>query len=323
MAIHYVVPGLFGPFPQRESVSGAGRFPAVEMLLARADVDGAPFGLSATLFELFSAFPPTSRANLPTAPYGYLADSKQIPEGYLMHADPVFLRPDQDRLLLFDTERVGLTLEDAVHYANAFNAHFKSDGLTLLTPAANRWYLHWARAPEATTKPLSDVIGRNIDLFLPEGEEGPYLRQVMNETQMLFHALGVSHQRESEGKVPVSGLWFSGGGLLNERGRHGFAELDADNDPVCEGLWQYSEQVEGHDRLCVNKSLLRAVVDADISEWCSALSLFDQTLENSVNSNETIYLYACDGSVYRWNPKMVHKFWRRRKPMLKYLQQEI
>lgn len=321
MTAHIVVPGLFGPFPQREDTSGIARFAHIEKVLSRAEKHGAPFGFSETLFSLFSVPFAASGSNIPTAPYTLSADSGEVEEGYVMHADPVYLRPDQDRLLLFEASELAITDEDAQHFVTAFNAHFKSDGLTLQAPHPQRWYLHWAKAPDASTKPLSDVVRRNIDLFLPQGEDAAYLRQVMNETQMLFHALGINHQRASENKPPISGVWLSGGGMLPGLGKHDFSSIDAD-DVLCKGLQLNSTQVGSAESLWVVKDVWQKVLQADLTGWQQALEKFDQHLSDYIHNNETFYLYACDGASYCWQPAMSRKFWRRAKPMSEYVQQE-
>ena len=40
-------------------------------------------------------------------------DAGEVPPGWVMHADPVHLRPDQDRLLLFDAPSMAITRREA------------------------------------------------------------------------------------------------------------------------------------------------------------------------------------------------------------------
>ena len=50
------------------------------------------------------------------------------------HADPVHLRPDRDRLILFDSRNLGITHEEAGALVGLFNGHFAADGMRLQAP---------------------------------------------------------------------------------------------------------------------------------------------------------------------------------------------
>jgi len=209
--IHLLVPGLLGPFPRFAEVGEVPRLPALETLLARGERGPGGASVAEVAFELFAVdADPAATAALCHAADSGGAEASRV----LLHAHPVHLRPDHDRLLAFDFHDRPIRVEEAAAFVDAFNRHFAEDGLELLAPHPGRWYLAVERLPRVRLHPLSDILGRNIDLFLPEGEEARTWRALLNEVQMLFHGLPVNAEREARGLWPVNGLWFSGAGRL-------------------------------------------------------------------------------------------------------------
>lgn len=66
----------------------------------------------------------------------------------------------------------------------------------------------------AKTVPTSAVIGSSIDPHLPSGKDAQMMIRYMHEWQMVLHSLPFNLERQSQGLVPVSGLWLWGGGEL-------------------------------------------------------------------------------------------------------------
>ncbi|BAN69478.1 hypothetical protein [endosymbiont of unidentified scaly snail isolate Monju] len=209
--IHLLVPGLLGPFPRFAEAGEAPRLPALETLLARGERGPGGGSIAEVAFALFGvdADPAATAALCHAADAGGVEASR-----VLLHAHPVHLVPDQDRLLALDFHDHSLSAEETAAFVEAFNRHFVEDGLELLAPHPDRWYLAVEQEPRARFHPLADILGRNIDHFLPEGEQARYWRALLNEVQMLFHGLPVNAEREARGLWPVNGLWFSGAGRL-------------------------------------------------------------------------------------------------------------
>jgi hypothetical protein len=307
---HLVVPGLLDPLPERGGELR--RFPNLELLLARGDEQAAPAGYAQTLFSLFG-MPCPDDSDPPTASVCYHAEPgvMPLPDAFLLHADPVHLRPDQDRLLAFDFQHQALTEAEAAQCAQAFNTHFAADGLRLLTPHAQRWYLAATVPPRLRTRPLHDVLGRNVDLFLPEGPDALTWRGWMNELQMLFHALPLNPAREAQGLWPVSGLWFSGGGRLPARRGEGFADYNG-GCLLADGLQRLSP-ARHHAGLRVEHAPGRAVVDASPGDWSHAVSQLDNLLGGYLAG--ACWLHTCDGRAWYWKPGMRRRLWKRVVPL--------
>ena len=187
-----VVPGLLGPFPRDgEPLPDP---PVLLRLLRNAKVmPGAPDPVA----WLCNRFGITREweCDWPLAPLLAELELEEAGQDYWLRADPVHLRADRSRLVLFGPEVLAIHQEEADALAESFNALYQPDGLQLYTPTPNRWYLRLAHAPSLSTTPLPDVIGRDIDRHLPRGEDAAPWHARLNEIQMLFHAHAVNERR--------------------------------------------------------------------------------------------------------------------------------
>ena len=206
-----VVPGLWGPAGDPTVAVEA---PALTTVLARADTAPvAASGLEAVLFALFDQAP-TEDADLPIAAVTRVLDLGVIDKGWWLRADPVYLQPDRDRLLLSDNELLQLTQAEADQLVAEILQTFGADGWVLKAARPGRWYLKPPRAPRLQTTPLADVVGHDIHPFLPRGKDGKHWHTVLNEVQILLHTAAANTAREARGQLPVNSLWFWGGGRL-------------------------------------------------------------------------------------------------------------
>lgn len=206
---------LINNLPERTS-------PALETLLARGETVTRNAGIhnvnentsDALLCKLFGV---AKQQDYPTAAICAARDGIAVGDGYWLHATPVYLQPDRSRVLLADVPN-DVTFEENRALADALNAHFAQDGLTFHA-AHHHIYLNAKMragiAPGLTTTPLEQVVGRNIDTYLPQGDG--WLR-IFNEAQMILHAHPVNELREVLGALPVNSLWFWGGGILPNTG---------------------------------------------------------------------------------------------------------
>lgn len=210
-----VIPGLLGPFPGTgtEALSA----PAVPGLLGllkaarvepRADAD-----LDAWLCQRFGIVREED-GDWPVAPLEAALELGDAGPCYWLRADPVHLRADRSRLVLFGPEPLAIRQDEADALAASFNALYQPDGLRLFTPCPQRWYLQVAESPRLATRPLAEVIGRDIDRQLPRGEDASHWHARLNEIQMLFHAHAVNEQRAAGGRPTINSLWLWGGGRM-------------------------------------------------------------------------------------------------------------
>jgi hypothetical protein len=327
--IDLLIPGLFGPVPVPPADLPA--TPALGRLLGRADRAGvSASGPVQALLERFGIALDPSR-DPPSAPFCQLADQPDADTtGYVLHADPVHLRPDRDRLLLFDASHLAIRGRESDALIGLFNRHFAEDGLRLEPGASDRWYLSVEQRPGIRTIPLSEAIGRDVRPLMPAGPDARSWARTLNEAQMLFHHAETNRVREQEGRPTINGLWVWGGGSLNEfQPESDYARVFG-QDALASGLAAAAglraralpEDAGGlvDDRgegavLALLDGLWRPVLDADGPSWVDALGRLELWLRPLVEGGRLagarLRIYPCDGACYGISRRGLRRFWRR------------
>ncbi len=365
-----LIPGLFGPVPVPPG--GVPPTPVLSRLLGRADrlavsdrplaigplhkadrppaVDG-PAGADRllgagtldpcrTLFHLFG-YAPAPERDCPSAPYCWLADRQtddpgMVPDTYVLHADPVHLRPDRDRLVLFAGSDFAPDRAEADVLVALFNQHLGAEGLRLEAPTPGRWYLLSEQAPELVTQPLAAVLGRPIAGQLPQGPEARRWARLLNEVQMLFHHSEVNQRREAAGMPTLNGLWPWGGGQLlpPPPGQIGYARVFS-ADPLARGLARARGipsasppadlgAVLDEDILVHWSGLWEAALAADGPAWLASLTALEQWLSGRTGStarggatgwvspilSHNLDLYPANGERFHYRAHHRYRFWR-------------
>jgi len=318
----------FGVLPER--------LPALETLLSRADYHrSGQAGLEARLFALFDV-PTEAGQDLPVASVTYTADTGRLPAGACLRADPVHLVPDRDQLVLLDSAALALQTAESQRLIAELNAVYAEDGWRFEAPCAQRWYLHLPEMPRLRTQPLADVSGQPIGRQLPRGEQGKAWHGIMNEIQMLLHTSSVNLQREAEGQLTVSSLWFWGGGevpspasqrwtqvLSSEPVAAGLARLGGvAHGPLPETAQQWLSQAEQTgEHLLVLMHLDTALKQQGGEAWWAALQDVERQwvvpLLTALRSKQIDSLQLDDGAgaVYQLTRRGLRRWWRRRVPL--------
>jgi hypothetical protein len=334
--VKLLLPGLFGPMPDIFSSGVAVSVPTLERVLARADrgpVAGRDY--LSTLYALFG-HAESAEADLPEGAVRYLAEGGAVDQSCFMRADPVHLHPDRDRLLLFDSGHLAIRQEEAERIAAEFNRHFSEDGMQLLTPHPERWYLRLAQCPALRTASLSQVVGHHVESFLPTGQDARIWRQRLNEAQMLLFQSPVNRQREEAGSLTINAVWLSGSGKLPRLSAGASFEVMA-NELNALGLAQIAgltiTPMPGADAdiwsadgtcLMVWMDLLAPVLHGDPFAWVEAMHAMEIRLQGLVEALRSrgqgcLELLPCNGEVFAVTPWMLRRFWRRSKKMPDYL----
>jgi hypothetical protein len=245
----------------------------------------------------------------------------------------VHLQPDGDGLLLFDSAHLALSLDEARQLAALVREHFSDRGWQLELYNPQRWYLSLQQKPDLQTSPLTEVIGRNIKRFLPQGGEAMQWHAILNELQMLLHSSKVNMLREGRGELSINGLWPHAGGHCQAIQQANYGEVVGD-DPLLGGIAQAagiesralpqdsSELGSISERLLVvYNQIQRSLLDADAYGWVESVESFNAWLEpllRAVRSNRLAYIniYPCNGNLYQVEAKSMRRFWRRSKPLL-------
>lgn len=314
MIRHLFVPGLLGPLdgPAREQLPS---LPHIETVLARADRLSEPVGYADALFALFGVTG-SPRQDLPTAAVSLLADTGEAATGFVLHADPLHLVPDRDHVLAFRLDDDPLDDAECDELIRVFNSHYLADGLRLCAGRSGRFFLTCEQEASIQTHPLSKIIGRNLDPWLPHGEDSRWWRGLLNETQMLCHSLAFNQRREQTGRATLGGLWFSGCGRLPSVNKTPVARVIGDCS-LARGLLALSAG-SGEDELMVERGFEEALQRVDSSALLREIGRLEQRLPEILRDSDELHLHPCTGVAYRWHAGAARRWWRRRRRLATY-----
>lgn len=341
-ALHVVIPGLLGPWLQN-SIPGPAQaeLRTLARLCSRAAVvRTAERDFAATLCKRFALTAAQSR-DLPLAALTYLGDGGvRDDSSFFLRADPVHLRAGLRQVLLFDARTLELSTDEADSLSADFNKTFAGDGLALEVLHTSRWYLRLPQPAHIATYALFEVIGKDISRYLPYGAAGAYWNKLVTEIQMLFYHSEVNTQRQAANALPVNSLWFWGGGALPSAVQCGFDAIYAD-DILCRGLarcagaavsavpadaadWRDAAAQDTNGLLVLTQSCFDAL-DNEPERWLEHLRcLQNDWLEGLLDAlNEKalhqLYIYPCDGRIFRLDRSSLRRFWRRITPLSQHL----
>lgn len=216
-----------------------GRLPALERLMSRSRVqESVPTAMVAALCALWGVPLPYP----PVAPLTHLADSGETDDGWWLRADPVHLRADQDRLLLFGPALLDIEPAEAEALVAELNSFYCDQHWRFHAPVADRWYLRLSQPASLQTEPLEQVIGHDVRHYLPSGLDDAHWLRTLTEMQMLLHGSAVNQTRESAGIATINSLWLWGAGTLPYVTPNQWARVWAD-EPLARGLAQSSGAV--------------------------------------------------------------------------------
>ncbi len=207
MHCRLLIPDAFPADPAFAGPLARPRFSHLETLMAR----GRRHALEWESPEqwLLEAFSVERQIDWPSAPFALLGDGGEPGEAFWVHAAPVHLRADRDRVLLADASLLDIDMNEARSFTDALNAHF-APGVRFEPVTPDRWYATLASPPAEPTRALSSVIGRAVET----GSASIGWHALMNEIQMLLHAYPANEAREARGLPAVTGVWLWGGGRL-------------------------------------------------------------------------------------------------------------
>ncbi|MSQ52165.1 MAG: hypothetical protein EXR28_09770 [Betaproteobacteria bacterium] len=330
-----VIPGIL----TRDSILidklGSFKSPALQRLIAKGRQDSCSWrGIDAWLLESFQV---DRQNDWPSAPFALLGDGESPGEDCWVHADPVSLRADRDRLLLMDSARLHIQADEARAIGETFTAHFGEE-LELRVAAPDRWYARLAAPPEGETAPLASVAGGQVE----PGQGAMGWHSLMNEMQMLLHEHPVNEARETRGEAPINGVWLWGAGRLAEVNT-GFQSLAAAR-PLARGLarhagiawlaptdnaaqWLAGLSAEGV-HVCVHDELQKAVMHGDCAQWLDALTRLERDwiacLHDALESGRIDMLTLKLGGASRLVSfeairRDLRRFWRRPKSLARTL----
>ncbi|MBI5611734.1 MAG: hypothetical protein HY942_01480 [Gammaproteobacteria bacterium] len=331
-----LVPGLFGP--AERPGGGERRFAALETVLARADRRVRDVvGFEARLFDLFGvARPPDS--DWPVASVTRIVDAGVVDNDWWMRADPVHLNANSGGLILTDAAELDLTQQEAGGLVAELMEIFTADGWLFKAAHPQRWYLRPLTPPDIRTHALPDIVGRDIDSYLPYGPDAKAWHTILNEIQILLHTSNVNQAREARGELPVNSLWFWGAGRLPQLGGTDWTRVWSD-EPLGLGLARLAgipgaklpdspprwlQDAPAGSQLAVLDQARRAAGCGDGEDWEERMRELDERWVapalQALNQNavQQLTLYTDRGAEFTLNKRALRRWWRRRRPLEHY-----
>jgi len=328
-----IVPGLLGPFSSTLPEYMQQRFkqPEFEVLnkwLSRAEVSS--ISANNYLATMVNEIAPHYQGELCQLTAGY--DDIDLSSGYFYRADPVHFKADSDHAILLGSEILSPTINEAKQLIDAFNQHFKDDGISLHASSAERWYLKCEAPLELDFFALDYALGRDVKHFMPKGKDELWWRKTVNEAQMLFFQHEVNQQREENGQLGINGLWLWDVSIgenkqapdkqrsLNTRVfthdmvAGALAEQSGVESYAPEKLFDKSELTDIN--VLVVDRLYTPVCYADLDAWFDSLADFCQSTLSSVAELLTsrvideVFIYPCDGREFKVSRRQLARFWK-------------
>ena len=253
-----LVPGikLFDAGEIRKMISQPQSLRALEMLYSRANLQsGDNSTYEQTLFQLFG-FSNDSSLDSPVGAISYLLFKGGDPlNSWKMRADPVVIQPNRDHLLLMGNAGLEISLQEAQQIVQDINSTYADTPWTLETLTPKQWIISQEKPQRLKTHSLSEVSGKNINDYLPSGEDEKSWHVLMNELQMFLHAHPANQHRQMQGLPAVNSLWFWGSGTL--------PEVPGNEKPFVQ-CWSNETISLGLARL---SNIPRADLAADAKQW--------------------------------------------------------
>jgi hypothetical protein len=193
--------------------------------------------------------------------------------------DPVHLHVGRDHLVLTDPAQLRLEPAEADALAAAIAPLLAEDALALAAPVAGPWSLRETdpgRPLRLRTRPLAGAVGRNIDAWMPVGDDARRWRRLLNEVQMTWFTHPVNAERAARGLPAVNSLWIEGRApapsRMSNAARTAAARLADSPDTAV--------SVDPGDgaTLALDPALLAAQIEGDPLRWLDAWSAMDASV---------------------------------------------
>lgn len=279
MHVTLVLPGLIWP-NQATRLTDDLALPALERLLGCATLrHSGRSSLHEALSALFGLSEP-----LPVAALRRLGEAEASLTtthcAAWLCADPVHLHFAREHLLLTDASDLHIQSDEAnqlLESLNTFLTEEDPESGQIEATVPDRWYLPLKTTTQTRFFPLTDVMGRPVSHFAPEGPDARNWARLANEIQVLLHNHPVNQAREQAGQPTINSVWFWGGGALPETRQRPAPVMHA-TDPVACGLARHSgmhieapDAPPAQDAIIVMDALQSPALRLDLETWRARL----------------------------------------------------
>ncbi len=213
-------------------VTPAARLPALEKCLARGDA--VPIAGNSFLDASLALYAMTAQ-DAPIAALTLAGDGIDPGQDYWLRADPMCYQATINRLVCLPLPDDDLSPEDASELTQLLGPHLQSLGFELLVPHPQRWYVRCPSPQRLVTSPPPTGAHPLSESVMPAGADSAAWQRLMTELQMLLHSAEVNERREADGRLPVTGVWFWGGGSIGTIVEPPYGAVYSD-EPLVRGL---------------------------------------------------------------------------------------
>lgn len=329
--LHIIMPGICGPLAEVNTLKDNRLIHQWLKILSRSQHCPCSTNLHDVVTEVFDL---RINEDFPSAALSLLAYGSYDAAMSYMHADPVHLQADMDHAVMTSSIDLSVSELDAKHLCDTLNQHFNQDGLYFFRTSKDQWFVSSSDRIRMKTTSLSDATGRNVNFFLPQGDDSRYWKRVLTEAQMLMHSHDVNTTRENTAQQTINSLWFHGSGDLPDYGHAEISSICSDHD-MFKGLARHLDTahlvVPGSVDIYV-KHLLSNLSPAvnvlhlsdlehlinysDVNLWLDGLSgVLQQWLYPLIkaahSNNIVVVLYPCNGKKYYLSKYDSLKFWQK------------
>lgn len=231
--MHLLIPFASGLSPAAAHTLGTLQLPALSRLLGRfkaaARIGSDEYSFSTPQeIALASAWGwPTDDGVLPYAAHQAKADGIDVGSQAWGLLTPAHWHVGRDHITLADPHALNLSNVESKNLMGALQQLFADDEWTLHWGAAERWYASHPSLAALRCASLDRVIGRNVDVWLPNTPQVKTIRRLQSEAQMLLYAHPLHDDRQSRDELPVNSFWLSGCGMYRAPRHVDETEIDS------------------------------------------------------------------------------------------------
>ncbi len=326
--------------------------PALQLLLSRVTTQQDGFDNYYLATCEFAGISVSKKYDVPLAGIAIASEKKltsDINSDFYMFAEPVVMQADRDSVVLVASLQSDISLtpsqvttnlsnDESIQLITEINQHFADEPWTLHLSEAGAWYLNSKVNYSLLTTTISNVLFKNTQDFLPQGDDVRYWRKIINEIEMLLFASEVNAKRIANNKATVSSLWLWGGGKIPEvtpkntnldliLGDNHFLQsisqlLSIPYKPLSKTSLNNSSIFESYKNIIVvNTQLSLCWQQRDIYSWITVLKQLESELFVPIVSRlrkgfiDSLSLYQNKNETFVINRRHSNRWWKPVKPL--------
>jgi len=282
---------------------------------------------------------------LPIASISYLADKQTtLPNKWIMRADPCFMAPDRDQLILAEN-KLDITLKEAkilVDEINQFFSQFDEEKFwSLELGSADRWYIVSDKPLYIECSAPEKVLMQSVKAYLLKGNDSRHWINLFNEFQMILHKSSINKRRVEQGKLAINSVWFWGAGesidSLDKPQNNKSNHCVYSNNIIAKGLcdqqhYEYRQLTDNYQTddsfqnvTYIVEDFSQSMQQRDIFSWVGLLQQYEKNYLipilkdlKSGKINE-VKLISPSGKNLLITKKLMNRWWKRIQPYYMHL----